>query len=892
MTAHARPPRWARALAERAVARADRDFLISDLDDAYASRRHRGQSALVWYLAQAAHAAWTRRRSATASLPPSPTGASMPSTLMTDVLSSLRSFRKQPGAIAVVVLSLALGIGAASAMFTVVRSVLLAPLPYGQPDGLVMIWSRWVGFEKTWVSSQEVLDYRARTRVLEDVAAWSTGRVTLTGAGDATRIGAGAVTANTFNVLRVAPLIGRTFSEEEANAQTSPTAPALVVLSYGLWQRQFGGEVSAVGRRLEMNGAPATVIGVMPPGFRLPTDFGEDAAEPTELWQPLSITAANANRGNHGLFGAARLRAGATPAQAADDLARVTAELTDEGMYSEVSKFTALAIPLADDVFGSVRPALLILFGAVGFLLLIACANAAALLLARAESRQREFATRTALGANRWRLVRQQLIEGGLLAITAGALGLGLAFLARRALDAFGPAAIPRAGDVSVDFVVLAFMVGASALAAVLCTLPPAFRAFRVNLVDGLKDGNTNASIGRSRLRLRNAMVVSQIALAVLLLAGAGLMARSLWALQRIDLGFTPANVLTARIALPNMPYDTPGKINDFFDRTLTRVRALPGVEHAGLIRALPLGTVIGDWGLVVEGYAPPPGENAKGDWQVATPGALEALGERIVAGRAFTAADSANSQLVALVNEAFVRQYLNGRDPLTGRFRQGSSQEWISIVGVVADVKHNGITGQVKAKFYRPYAQYHRGGNTQRGGTLVIRTAGQPLAIAASVKAAVRELDDDIPVVGIRTMDDIVATSITAPRLTSSVLIAFAAVALTLAAIGIYGLLAYLVAERSKEIGIRMAIGARSGSIVSLVVRHGVALALGGIIAGVAASFFATRFIESQLHDVSALDPATFAIVPVILLLVALAASLAPAWRATRVDPLRTLRE
>jgi predicted permease len=431
-----------------------------------------------------------------------------------------------------------------------------------------------------------------------------------------------------------------------------------------------------------------------------------------------------------------------------------------------------------------------------------------------------------------------------------------------------------------------------SALAAVLCTMPPAFRAFRVNLVDGLKDGNSNASVGRSRLRLRNTMVVCQIALAVLLLAGAGLMARSLWALQRIDLGFRPANVLTARVALPNQPYDSPEKVNDFIDRMLTRIRALPGVEHAGLIRALPLGTVIGDWGLVVEGYAPPVGENAKGDWQVATPGALEALGERIVAGRSFTSADSGTSQLVALVNEAFVRKYMNGRDPINGRFRQGGGQEWITVVGVVADVKHNGITDQVKTKFYRPYSQYHRGGNIQRGGALVVRTAGQPLALAASIKSAVRELDASIPVVGIRTMDDIVATAITAPRLTSSVLIAFAAVALTLAAIGIYGLLAYLVAERSKEIGIRMAIGARSGSIVSLVVRHGVTLAIAGVFVGVVAAFFATQFIASQLHDVSALDPATFVIVPVILLFVALVASLAPAWRATRVDPLKTLRQ
>ncbi|MEZ5317475.1 MAG: ABC transporter permease [Vicinamibacterales bacterium] len=885
------PPGWARGLVRRLLAPADREALLDDLDEGYGRRRARGRRALGWYLAQGVHAAATRRHPVV--LPPAQatTRGAMRTSLTADIVASFRGFRRQPGAVAIIVLSLALGIGAASAMFTVTRAVLLTPLPYGQPDGLVTVWTRWTSFTKTWISSQELLDFRDRSRTLEDVAAWDTTRVTLTGLDEAVRVGAALVTPNTFGVLGVRPVAGRDFTAADAPSASDTSRSTTVVIGYGLWQRAFGGDPAVVGRTIDVDGASARVIGVMPKGFRLPTDFGVDAAEPTELWQPVSITPANAQRGSHYLYAAARLRPGSTAAQADEDVARVMRDLTAEGQYPPERQYSALAVSVPDEVLGGVRPALVVLMGAVGFLLLIACANAGALLLARAEARHREFATRSALGASRFRLVRQQLVEGALVAVAAGGLGVGLAFAARRALDAFGPTAIPRAGDVAVDGLVLAFLVGASTVAALLCALPPAIRALRLDLVHGLKDGGTRASAGRARLRLRHALVVAQVALAVVLLSGAGLMLRSLWSLQRIDLGFRPEGALTARIAVPSRPYDTAARQEDFFRRVLTGVRALPGVEAAGLVRSLPLGAQIGDWGVRVEGYTPPQGENAKGDWQVITDGALAALGARVVHGRDFTAADTAESMPVALVNETMASAYWPGGDAIGGRFVQGGSPDPVTVVGIVADIRHNGVEAPIKTKFYRPYAQFAEAFEPLGGGTLVARTTGDPLALAAPIRGVVRALDPGVPLAAVRPLDAVVATALTAPRLTSTVLGAFAVVALLLGAIGIYGLLAFVVEERSHELGIRMAVGARGGQIISLVVRHGVTLAAAGAVAGSAVAAVATRAIASQLHGVSPLDPASFVAAPAILIATAVVASLIPAWRGARVDPVVTLR-
>jgi len=890
------PPRWLRGFAERVLDPRDREFLLADLDDEFAARRSSGRAATAWYAAQVTHAAWTRRRERRRLVKAgvlAPSGGQMLNAWWSDVLAGLRGFRRQPGSVAIVVLSLGLGIGAATAMYTVVRGVLVAPLPYRDPGNLVTIWSRWTNFDKTWVSDQEVLDYQARTRAMSGIAAWDVTRVTLTGAGDAVRVGAGLTTANAFDVFGVRPILGRTYTEDEARAGGSPEQPVLVVLSYGLWQRQFGGDAGAIERHLDLNGRPARIVGVMPRGFQLPTDFGDDAAEPSELWAPMYFDPKHTDRGSHGFYAAGRLKPGMSAAQASDDLASIASALTAEGQYTPQDHFTAFAVPVEDEIFGGVRRPLYVLLGAVGFLMLIACANAGAILLARAEARQREFATRAALGANRWRLVRQQLVEGALLAIAGSVAGLSLAFGAKRVLDAIGPTAIPRASAVAVDWHVALFLVGACAVAALLCSLPPAFRAFRIGLVGSLRDGGAQVSVGGHRLRLRSTLVVVQLAFALLLLTGTGLMLRTLWSLQKIDLGFTPANVMTARIALPARPYGTPQQVNAFFAALLDRVRAIPGVTSAGIIRALPIGSTIGDRGVAVDGYTPPVGRGSQGDWQVATDGALEALGERLIRGRFFTAADTLETAPVALVNQTMAARYWEGRDAIGGRFKTGGANTpWITVVGIVGDVRHNGITTAIKPKFYRPYPQWtQNAGNPVNTGTIVVRTAGDPEQVAGALRAATRAIDPAIPLAAMRPMTDVVNTSLTAPRLTSTIFLGFAGVALVLSALGVYGLLVYLVGQRSREIGIRVAIGAQRGQIVSLFFGHGLRLAAAGIALGVAMALLLTRTVSGLLYGVPPLDPATFAVGPLVLLVVALVASFLPARRAAAVDPVVELK-
>jgi putative ABC transport system permease protein len=665
-------------------------------------------------------------------------------------------------------------------------------------------------------------------------------------------------------------------------------------LSHGLWQRRFGGEAALLGRTVQIDGDPFEVIGVMPQGFRLPTDYGEDAAEPTQLWLPLQLDPATTERGNHGLYGAARLAAGATPRSANEELRALTSRLTEAGEYPREMGFTALAVPVEEEVLGRFRPVILLLTGAVAVLLLIACANVANLLLARAEGRQREIALRAALGAGRARLLRQLLAEGLLLALLAGGVGLALAQGGVRLLEGFGSLPLPRSESIAVDGRVLAFTLALSLATTLLFALAPALRVLRVDLVDALKEGGAQAGSGRARSRFRAALVVSETALAVVLVIGAGLLLRSLWALQRIDLGFRPEGVLTLRLSLPEAGYAQPEQVIVFYDRLLDEVRGLPGVRQAGLVRSLPLANSIGDWGLDVDGFVESPGNTAQGDWQVASDGAPEALGERIVRGRAFAAADTADAQPVALVNESLARLYWPERDALGGRIRMGSAAErpWLTVVGIVADEKHNGVTAPVKGKFYVPHSQFHLSiGRPVRDMALVLRADVDPLALAAPVRAIVQRMDPNVPVANVRRMTQVVADSLVAPRLAGFLLALFAALALALAAIGIYGVLSYLVSRRTREIGVRLAVGADAGRVRAMVLRDGLSLAGRGVVAGLLLALLASRVLSSLLHEVAAVDPMTFSVVPCALLLVSLLASYLPARRATRVNPLAALR-
>jgi putative ABC transport system permease protein len=812
-----------------------------------------------------------------------------PDTFLQDLRFAARTYGRSPGFAAIAVLTLALGIGANAAIFSVVNAVLLKPLPWPDPDRAVMIWSRWTAFDKTWVAAGEVVDYRRRATSLSGVAAWADGQVNLTGDGEPERVAAGAVTANTFAVLGVTPLLGRTFSAQE----DVPNGPRVVVLGSRLWERRYGADPSIVGRSISINGQAFEVTGVMPSGFVLPTDFHNPV--PTELWTPLQLDPAATDHGSHGLYAAARLESGFTVRQAAEELHGIARAMTNEGLYPVQMQFDTLALSLTDEVVGSVRRAVWLLFGAVAFLLLIACANVANLLLARAEGRQREIAVRTALGASASRVVRQLLTESLVLTAAAAGLGLGLAYAGVRFVAWWNPASVPRVAGVTVDLRVLLFAVAVAIVTGLVFSLAPALRALRVDLTDSLKDGAQGATTGIARQRFRGALVVVEMALAVVLLVGAGLMLRSLWSLQHVELGFDPARVLTLGLALPASSYERPEQVVAFYERLVERVRQLPGVRSAGAVRALPLGSTIGDFGLRVEGYAPPPGTGAKGDWQIATDGYLEAMGERLVRGRPIARSDRTNTMPVGLINEEMARRYWPGRDAIGGRFRIGGGNQdrpWVTVVGIVANVRHNGITAAAKEKFYIPHTQWHKSvGTPIRAMTLVLRAEGDPSLLVSPARQAIRGLDASLPVASVRTMDEVVSSTLSAPRFTGVLLGVFAALALALSAVGIYGVLSYLVSRRTREIGIRVAVGASRGQVLRLVLTSGLGLALTGVVAGLAAAAWLARLMTALLHDVTPGDPATFTAVAIALSAVATLASLVPAWRATRVDPVTALK-
>lgn len=815
---------------------------------------------------------------------------SMTDAIRQDVKGAVRGLWKSPGFALAALVTLALGIGATSAIFSVVKAVLLTELPYAAPDQRVMIWSKWVSFDKTWLSDQEILDYRAMSQTMTAIAGWSTGQQNLTGDGDPLRVGVGFVTANAFDVLGVRPLAGRTF----VAAEDVPNGPPVVVLGYALWQTRYGGDSSIVGRKIFLNDVPVEVVGIMPSGFRLPTDFNVDAAEPTQLWRPLQIDEKNTQRGSHGFYGAGVLAAGQTPATATEELRALTRRMTERGDYPEAMQFTAFAVGLDEEIRGEVRPAMWLLMGAVGFLLLIACVNVANLLLVRGDARLREMAVRTAMGAAPTRLVRQLFTESIVLALAGAVLGLLLAAGALRVLTSVDPASLPPLAPVRLDATVMIFTLVLAVVTTLLFGLMPALRTRRVNLVESLREGGQQATVGGRRQRLRGVLVGTEVALAVVLVIGAGLMIRSLSALGRIDLGFKPEQVLTMRLALPAAKYDTPEKVVNFYRQALDRVRGVAGVEHAGVVRVLPLATTTGDYGLDVEGFQESPGRNAKGDWQIVSDGAFEAMGTTLVRGRWFTAADTTASVPVAVINETMAKTYWRDGQAVGGRIRVGNMKNpWVDVVGIVADERHNGITGVVKEKFYIPHGQWHivTGGNVIRGVFVVARTTGDPMALAGGIRHEIRQIDPTLPVANVRPMTEVVSTALATPRLTGFLLAAFAAIALTLAAVGIYGVLAYLVAQRTHEIGIRLAIGADRFQVLTMILRQGLTLAAFGIVSGLVAAFLLTRLMQSLLYQVQPSDPMTFVAVPTALLVVALVASYIPALRATRVSPTIALR-
>ena len=812
-----------------------------------------------------------------------------------DVRFAARSLRRRPGFTTVATLTLALGIGATTTLFGVVKRVLLTPLPYGDANGVVVVWSAWKGFDETWLSYDEWEGWKARIPAFADIALFSDGSATFDG--DAPeRIRVANVHANLFSILRVKPMIGRTFTAAEDQAN----GPRVVMLGYGLWQRRYGADPSIVGKEIRTGGQSFTVVGVMPPDFRLPLDFGGHGK--TEAWFPLAVDPKTEAivpgpefpRGgsNHGYYAVARLSSGATADMANAQLRSLVAELEKFGYMANVG-FHAFVVPVEEQITGRVRPVLLIIFGAVGFVLLIACANVAGLLLVRGEARRRELAVRVALGAGAQRLTRLLLAEAGVLAALGGTAGVALTIVGVRLLRASAPTGLPRVGETTVDWGVLAFGVLIALAAALLAGILPALQASHVAPAGELKEGARGATTSRARLRWRQSLVATEVALAVVLVVAAGLMIRSVRNLLAIDTGFRPDGVLTMRISTPSTWYGDSVRVAGFWDDLERRVAALPGVRHVGAVRLLPLATEMGDWGLQVEGYTPPPNQGTPGDWQIVTPGYFEAMGLTLRQGRVFDARDNMTGSLAMIVNHAFVDKYLHGRQALGTRVRIGGSDSLhnYTIVGEVDDVRHNTLTGQVKPEFYVTLAQFAIApGNTRRTMSLVVRADGDLGRLVAPIRGIVRQIDARLPVSEVLSMRDIVNSAIAGQRFAMELLGLFGLLALVLSAIGIFGIVSQVVASRAQEFGIRAALGATPSELVALSLRTGVRQALAGLTIGVLAALVLTRLMTKLLEGVKPTDPWTFTAVVLVTGLVAVAASVGPARRAGKTDPAKVL--
>jgi putative ABC transport system permease protein len=814
------------------------------------------------------------------------------SLFLSDLRHALRKLVRAPGFATIAVVTLALGVGANTAIFSIVKAVILAPLPFRDADRVAMIWGALDGGETTWLSSPEIQSYDRDAGVFEDVAAYSGAFANLTGGEEPERVVAAAVTPNLFHTLGVPALLGRTFAPSDSATDLT----GRVILGHGLWQRRFGGDPAIVGRSIQVNGSARTVTAVMPASFKLPLDVADD--RPSELWVPLNLhDSAYDGWGNRGLMAVVRLPAGMDPERAAAQMRVVEERWVQEGHLSNRQGLERRPVLVKDLVLGDVRSALWLLLGAVGVILLIACANVANLTLARSDERHREVAVRMAIGASRGRIVRQLLTESLLVAAIGGIVGIALAYAGTQLLVAVRPAGIPRVELVTIDVGVLGFSLLLALLTGIAFGLAPALELSRPDLNRGLKDGGRTGTAGGARQRFRDSLVVAQMAMSVVLLIGAMLLTRSFIELRRIDLGFRSDSALSVRVALPTPAYADPPSVTGFHRTLRQRLAQAPGVISVGATRLLPLTGTIGDWSITLEGRVRVASENPNGDWQIVTPGYFETMGIRLVRGRFMTDDDHERTPVIAVINETMANRYWPNEEAIGKRFRLGTdpSRQWITIVGIAGQVRHNAITETPRAEMYIPHAQWPvavPGSGAGRGMTFVIRTAGDPLAAVPHVRAAVRALDPNMPIADIRTLDGVTDDSLARPRFTTFLLGLFAALALTLATIGIYGVISLLVTRRRQEIGIRMALGAAPIAIVRMILRRGAALAATGVAVGLIGAALLSRVVASMLYSVTPFDPLTFATIPLVLLIVALVATLIPAGRAATVDPVMALRD
>jgi putative ABC transport system permease protein len=807
--------------------------------------------------------------------------------MLQDLRYALRQIIQHPGFSTVVVLTVALGIGANSAIFSVVNGVLLRPLPYRQPDQLVYLYSQFptMGFDDFWISPPEYRDLQERARSFSSIGAWRTGRVNVTGADNPVRVTAATVSAEFFTTLGMSPILGRPFTTDEDR----PDGPAVAVISHGLWQRVFGADPKLVGSRVQIDGEPATITGVMPAGFDI-----EDAG--VDVWVPLQIAAHPIDRTSHYLRLVGRLAPGVSLEQARTEMRGLVAgwrAVMPAGHVPTPDVHPIRMRSLQEKMTGGVRTALLLLLGAVGLVLLIAVANVGNLLLARSEGRRREVAVRVAIGAGRGRLVRQFLTESLVLAVLGGAVGLFLGYLGLPLLLATSPDSLPRLQEISLDWRVVGFTIGVSVIAGLLFGLAPLLHLSGRSMAASLKEGAQRTTAAAARQRLRRALVVAEIALAVMLVIGAGLLIRSFEALNRVDPGFDPHGLLTFQLYVPEARYPDAAAAGAFYTSLLDRIEGLPGVQSAAAMSGLPPLRNVNANDTDFEGVERTPDRPFNVDYYQFVQGDyFETMGISVVEGRAFELGDDANGPPVVLVNETLAKLYYPGQSAIGRRINPGDAPFWFTIVGVVKDVKQGGLSQPTGTELYFNNPQVAAAGLPQRTMNIVVRTSRPPLALAGEVGAAVRELDPSLPLAQLQTMEQNVAATVRRPRFLTLLLGLFAALALALAAVGTYGVLSYTVAERSHEIGIRMAVGAQGGQVLRMVLTSGLALTGAGLVLGVLGAVGVTRLMRSLLFGVSATDTTTFVVAPVVLAVVAVAACIIPATRATKVDPVDALRD
>ncbi len=813
-------------------------------------------------------------------------------TLLQDLRYGARMLLKQPSITLIAVLTLALGIGANTAIFSVVNAVLLRPLPYDGPQQLAMVWQTnqealgKLGIQRLPVTYADFYDWRDQNNVFEAIAALDPRQFNLTGQGEPEKLNGVRTTPNLFSLLRVKPVIGRDFLPEEE----SEGAASVAILSYGLWQRRFGGDEKIIGQSLTLNDASYTVIGVVPQHFR----FTESSNLPrharfgvgTDVWMPMRQTGAlRSNRGNHNLTVVARLKPGVRPAQAQAEMQTIARRIA-QGFSRKPEDFGAEVVPLREQIAGNIRPALLVLLGAVALVLLISCANVASLLLARAAARRKELAIRSALGAGRGRIVRQLLTESLLLALAGGGLGALLAWWGSDLLLSLSPDSVQRIGEVPIDFRVLGFTLLVSLLTGIGFGLAPALVSSKSDINESLKE--EGPAVIDPRRRALGLLVVAEVALALVLLVGAGLLIKSFARLTHVDPGFNPASVVSVEISLPFTRYRDPQQRAEFFRQVIDRIKALPDVQAAGSNYVLPLSGADPSNAFEIEGRP-----NASGEWQSAnfgtiSPDYFQALEIPLLRGRYFTDQDSREAQGVAIIDEEMIRRYFPGEDPLGKRLSVGS-RDWLTIVGIVGNVRHTALEDESRPYIYVPYSQRPF---YWPSTSMAIRSKTRDVAnLVAAVRREIKAVDRDQPISNVTTLEELYRKAVAPRRFSMQLLGTFASLAMLLAVIGLYTVTSYSVTQRIHEIGVRMALGARPVDVLKLVIGRGIALALIGVGVGLGAAFALTRLMSNLLFGVSATDPATFTFVALLLVGVALVAALVPARRATKVDPMVALR-